>query len=376
MTLHASLPYSYFGSLLPHADAAVILRIQKDHGIEGGPVVALGGSYSGKLSAYMRLKYPFVVSMALAASAPIYLDSVGLTDQHAYYDVVAKATARVSPKCPKAVRAGFAAYRAASISERQKGLGLCAPVPAPEFGWDELEFYIVQYFATMAMFNYPPSASGLVRACAHVLGPDAADHRDAGRGGAPGLSGFKRLLQALVPANQTCFDLDAQAPGPVLPEPGGFPGSKGTVACSDWSGCGPSAAWDYQACTQVTQPLGVRENSTMFPAHPWSEAWMAKHCERRFGVTPSFRHLRDTMGLDDISRWPQPARIIFSNGLQDPWHAGGVLKSVTETMVAITIENGAHHQDLNGGHAPGDTPDMLQARAREREILAGWLAEL
>ena len=67
-------------------------------------------------------------------------------------------------------------------------------------------------------------------------------------------------------------------------------------------------------------------------------------------MTPRFEHLRNTMGLDDISKWPQPARVIFSNGMQDPWHAGGVLQNVTETMIAIQIPNGAHHQDLNGGH--------------------------
>ena len=68
---------------------------------------------------------------------------------------------------------------------------------------------------------------------------------------------------------------------------------------------------------QVTQPLGIRDTSPMFPAHPWSEDWMTQHCNRRFGVTPRFEHLRDTMGLADITKWPQPARVIFSNGIQD-----------------------------------------------------------
>jgi hypothetical protein len=108
--------------------------------------------------------------------------------------------------------------------------------------------------------------------------------------------------------------------------------------------------------------------------------WMAKHCERRFGVKLSdaqnFQHVRDAMGLDDITRWPQPARIIFSNGMQDPWHAGGVLRNATATMVAITIPNGAHHQDLNGGHSPTDTPDMIAARAQERAIIGDWLSDI
>merc|ERR1711988_1377829 len=102
---------------------------------------------------------------------------------------------------------------------------------------------------------------------------------------------------------------------------------------------------------------------------------MHDHCMRRFGVEPRFHYLRNTMGLEDIARWPQPSRIIFSNGLQDPWHAGGVLKNMTKSIIAITIENGAHHQDLNGGELPSDTPDMIRARKQERDIIAGWIKD-
>ena len=120
---------------------------------------------------------------------------------------------------------------------------------------------------------------------------------------------------------------------------------------------------------------------------------------------------------------------------QDPWHAGGVLENVSSTIIAIVIPNGAHHQvimatrpsagcahgcctahsaplrpprspgsaaqqpaksnacllltpalpslprgcaeqDLNGGHAPSDTPDMLEAREKERTVIAQWLKDL
>jgi hypothetical protein len=53
-----------------------------------------------------------------------------------------------------------------------------------------------------------------------------------------------------------------------------------------------------------------------------------------------------------------------------------VLANVTDTMIAIQIPNGAHHQDLNGGASPSDTPDMLAARAQERAIIKGWLTEI
>ena len=93
----------------------------------------------------------------------------------------------------------------------------------------------------------------------------------------------------------------------------------------------------FYPCYQITQPLGIRADSPMFLPHPWSKKWMTEHCQRRFGVTPQFEHIRDTMGLADITKWPQPARVIFSNGLQDPWHAGGVLTNATSSMIVRTL---------------------------------------
>ena len=53
--------------------AALIQSVREAHGCPDCPVLSFGGSYSGKLSAYLRLKYPTVVDIAHAASAPIKL---------------------------------------------------------------------------------------------------------------------------------------------------------------------------------------------------------------------------------------------------------------------------------------------------------------
>ncbi len=91
--------------------------------------------------------------MALAASAPIKLDSVGLVDPLKYYRIVTDAAEKISPGCTAAVRTAFVELRAASPSEAQRALGLCQAPTVSEFGWNDLEFWITQYFATMAMFN-------------------------------------------------------------------------------------------------------------------------------------------------------------------------------------------------------------------------------
>ena len=63
-----------------------IQAIQKEHGCtERGtagycPVVTIGGSYPGWLSAMLRLRYPAVVDGAYSASAPMLFYSQGAID--------------------------------------------------------------------------------------------------------------------------------------------------------------------------------------------------------------------------------------------------------------------------------------------------------
>ena len=64
----------------------------------------------------------------------------------------------------------------------------------------------------------------------------------------------------------------------------------------------------------------------------------------------------------------------FSNGVLDPWSAGGVLKSLSDSLVAIIIEEGAHHLDLRHSN-PKDPPSVIEARKREREYFSQWIAK-
>lgn len=251
--------------------AKLIEHVKEEHDCPLCPVLAFGGSYSGKLSAYLRLKYPTVVDIAHAASAPIKLDSVGMVDPLKYYEIVTSSAEKIRPGCPAAVRQAFADLRDASVVEQQEALGLCQPATVSEFGWNDLEFYITQYFATMAMFNYPPATSRLGADCDRIMGNASTGLK--GRG----LAAFKRLLAPHANVSKGCFDIQQQAPAdvpstapssswqpPYYPDRGAGPApnppGKGTVSCSDWSGCGPGTggmAWDFIACTEVLQPLGT-----------------------------------------------------------------------------------------------------------------------
>ena len=51
----------------------------------------------------------------------------------------------------------------------------------------------------------------------------------------------------------------------------------------------------------------------------------------------------------------------FSNGLLDPWSSGGILRSVSKTVVSLIIPEGAHHLDLRGSN-PHDPPSVIKTR--------------
>lgn len=69
----------------------------------------IGGSYPGSLSAWMRLKFPHLVTAALASSAPVRAKS----DFYEYDQMLASA---LGPKCVKALQATNAAIEAQLVN--------------------------------------------------------------------------------------------------------------------------------------------------------------------------------------------------------------------------------------------------------------------
>jgi alpha-L-fucosidase len=381
--------------------AALISEVKREVGCADCPVLALGGSYPGMLTAYFRYKYPSIVDMGLPASAALFMNSP-MTPQYAYYDIITKAAAKIDPKCPAAVRTMFKGLAAASAEERTKGLSLCYPAStAVEGSWDDLEFWTTQWFAGLGMGNYPPVSSPFKAACTRTM-----------NGTMSGLAPLVRLLDGIEPGS--CFNITSMNPTISV--------SGNTSFCSDWTGCPggwDGVAWDYQACTESIEPLGTR--GPMFPAHEWSVDWLQRHCSKRYGVDPQPRHIEDAFGLDALyaathnstrvvttgvssagthATYSFPAvdgysRLVFSNGALDGWSAGSVLRSAAvddaraittgaadgdgafdiDSIVAIVMPNGAHHVDLRAAD-PNDTPDVLSAREQELAIFGRWIKQL
>ena len=103
---------------------------------------------------------------------------------------------------------------------------------------------------------------------------------------------------------------------------------------------------------------------------------MGKHCQDRFGVTPRPLELVGKWKFNDLVG-VGASRILFTNGLNDGWSVGAVKQNLSESLLVVNFENGAHHSDLNvRGDSSTDTKDIKEGHIVIQNILSTWLDEL
>lgn len=66
--------------------------------------------------------------------------------------------------------------------------------------------------------------------------------------------------------------------------------------------------------------------------------------------------------------------LLHRNGLLDPWYGGGILKSISDTVVSIVMEDAAHHLDLRSSN-PADPPSVVDARQLIIKYIWQFIAE-
>lgn len=66
---------------------------------------------------------------------------------------------------------------------------------------------------------------------------------------------------------------------------------------------------------------------------------------------------------------------MFSNGLQDPWSGGGVLRPPNHDVIIILIPDAAHHLDLRSSNEK-DSGSVRQARIMEKDAIRKWLRQV
>ena len=142
--------------------------------------------------------------------------------------------------------------------------------------------------------------------------------------------------------------------------------------------------WGLQWCTEMSQPFtyGCPDPDPLFPGdgapadfhwpcEPFNQTDRTESCLENWGVEPRYEWARFGLGGKRISG---ASNIVFSNGLYDPWHGGGILSNLSDTLLAVILPHGAHHLDLMFSN-PADPPDAVAARKTEVQEMKRWVKE-
>ncbi|XP_037070089.1 lysosomal Pro-X carboxypeptidase-like [Pollicipes pollicipes] len=339
-------------ALADYADLLTHLRATLP-GAQASPVITFGGSYGGMLAAWFRVKYPHVVQGAIASSAPI-LQFTGITPCEAFGQVVTRTFGKEGDMCPRVIRKSWDAID--RLTADQEGMdwlsdawNLCSPLNSSQL--TDFKQWLNDMYTNFAMIDYPYPASFLSPlpgypvkvACSYL-------HDDHG-------NDDRALLTNIYDVINLYFNYTGAADCVDT-------GSQGTSSLGD-------DGWDFQACTEMVMPMCYDGVADMFAPSPWNLAEYTAACRARHNVQP--RPLMAPLLYGGLNITGS-SNIVFANGLLDPWSSGGVLRSLSDSLVAVIIPNGAHHLDLRGSN-PADPPDVIEARRVQREFIGVWIKQ-
>nr|XP_037289023.1 lysosomal Pro-X carboxypeptidase-like [Rhipicephalus microplus] len=307
-------------------------------GAANSPVVAFGGSYGGMLAAWMRMKYPHLVTAALSSSAPLLMFP-GLSPCSAFDRAITYAYDQAGPLCTKAVRKSWTIIESKFTSEKsvtalRNKLKLCQELHSTDYV--RLRDWLHDVYMVLAMLNYADASSLLTPLPAHPV-------REACKFFQRGFASDDAIVDAVAQMVNLYFN------------------GTGTRSCNDLDIFDQyQTSWRFQvACPD------------MFYPRTWNSTEFAQKCEGRFGLRPDFYHGVMSFGGRNIG---SASNIVFSHGDLDPWSSVGIRASPSDDLPVIMIPGGAHHSDLRFS-TDSDPASLKASRDLEKAHVRRWLDE-
>ena len=124
-------------------------------------------------------------------------------------------------------------------------------------------------------------------------------------------------------------------------------------------------------CTEIAYFPNTNNVTDMFPPRNWTIADLNAYCLKTWNVVPRLDWMTTEFGGANVM---DASNIIFSNGMLDPWHGGGFLTNMSNSLIAFMIEDGAHHLDLRSSN-PDDPISVKWVRESEAEIIGTWILQ-
>ncbi|KAF2904414.1 hypothetical protein ILUMI_01759 [Ignelater luminosus] len=326
--------------------------------------IVFGGSYSGSLAAWMRLKYPHLVYGAVSSSSIL----LAVVEYSGYLKTTYESLKTYSNKCVDAIQEGF--FKIDSLlhgdsKSLNKIFQLCDPIEESLNNTKDIQNLhriLVGSFVEAARFNnineFGSFRNTTINSVCNIM--------ENKKLGSPidRVAAVNRLSQSNY--GQNCVDFKYK----------NMLDFYGNISYSNET-CGKTYAgrpYKYQECTQFGHGLSSAFEPPVFGNH-LSIEFFTQVCVDLFG--PEFNSTfiqkavdRTNMfygGLDiDITR------VIFIQGSIDPWHPLGLLKTRNPKAHVIFINGTAHMADFYP-KSDKDLPQLTAAREQIVKYISEWL---
>lgn len=304
-----------------------------------GKWVAFGGSYPGSLSAYYRLKYPYLVVGSLASSAPVLAK-----EDFIEYD--AHVTKVAGPQCANQIRQTVSEIEA-SLNNPNEFQRIKALFQATEVK-DSVDFlYLIADIGASAV--------------QYGMRDDFCNSLNSTESPLEGYANFAKRLYDLF--GVSAVEMTVQSA--LSEDPDDYPNRVGM------------RQWYYQSCKEY----GYWQN-----AHPDPEKttrsslinldYHQRVCQRLFGINEPAK----TAELNNTFYFPLMSdlvsRIYFTNGENDPWSTLSLTVNngnAGNTNLSYYLIKGAAHCDDLRTPSTKDSNALKNARKTMESLLEEWL---
>ena len=327
----------------------------------GARWITFGGSYSGELAAWMRIRYPHLVYGAFASSAPVTASA----DFWGYDGIVAAALADASvggsAACAEAVADAFAQLDArldSDVAAVRADFAVCAGDDLATAGdrHELLDFVSDDFMGPVQYNDFENGAESKVGAlCRAMLNATA------------GAEPYDRL------ASVTRARL---APGECVSA--SWAGLIAEMRDPTYAG----RAWPWQMCADGSghdQTCHEHANCPFIPRYA-TFAQFQQMCFEAYNTTNatmSAALAANSAAFGDNSTLGV-SRVIFINGDNDPFSWGSVTVNSTAALerdvVALVARAGSHCADM-GASSDYDTPSMAAVKQAKAAYFAKWATE-
>lgn len=319
------------------------LMAEKDSKFQG-KWIAIGGSYSGALAAFYRLRFPHLVAGALASSAPVFAKpSFEETDEHAL--------TVLSPQCAAAVRMANQIAEDAYLGDPGKFSAILKTFDAEDIR-DPIDFINILSDVSYWAVQYGSHEE-------FCEGLDADD---------------PALMQKYAKRMSATFQR-YMGPG-TRPIDDSFQIAE-TTNPSDYSKPVASfRSWYYQSCSQFGWfPIGGVSADSLKSKFVTLE-YMDTVCQRLYGIPVTRNTGTQNQEFYELLLAPSTSHILFTNGEHDPWSR----LSISHELGNDTNPNTAVYRILGGSHCsdismdePGDNESLRTSRSLFRSLALSWL---